>query len=491
MARDVRDAYGETGAPGVESELAKALDPIADFDQSSNMLRGACAVASAEPDYPVEARVMLFRAWLDRRRLDETEKYGFAAYLPANPLVFFSLAESLWCGTDVNPTGREWVADAILRWRHLPAVLELVEARCRTWFGLWHRDWQGGLRPRDSNELERHHQQVDGSRTQLTAGESRLAAELLAEASTMSAPAIARLALLLVSHGPRLPHVPGLVAWALGRAIMQIPDEMDEVAWCLRMNDVDPAETEVALLDQINRLLADASPVGIRAARYVLYSLGTPRAAARLTTLPEPPRLELPRAPRLLDVDPLDPAAVSPTVLAPVLDRLARLPVDALRSAVAQTAEDYDLALLEPFLARFAPGALSAFYRRLLQTAPQREGVRLRQLGWLVPNLIMLIGDEEVSALDRARRSLLSQLGLGPDPSDAGATEAYILTGVLSHHSPTEQLGLLLERPEAALDLLLLEHLFAAVPDDLANKRRWPGNRPLEHGGSSSPIARG
>src|SRR5207247_4247552 len=70
LARDVRDAYSEEGAPGVDSELAKALDPVADFDQASNTLRGACAAASAEPDYPVEARVMLFRAWLDRRGVE-------------------------------------------------------------------------------------------------------------------------------------------------------------------------------------------------------------------------------------------------------------------------------------------------------------------------------------------------------------------------------------------------------------------------------------
>lgn len=471
LARDVRNAYKQTGTTGVDSELAKALDPVADFDQASDTLRGACAAASAEREYPVEVRVMLFRAWLDCRSIDETQWYDFAAYLPASPPIFFDLAESLWCGTDVNPTGREWVGDAILRWRHLSPVRYLIETRCRRWLAFWHRDWQGSLRPRDSNELERHRQEVDGGRSQLTACESHLAAEVLIEVSTVSAPSVARLALLLVSHGPRLPHVPGLVGWALGRAIMQMPAEFDEVAWCLRLNEHDPAETEAALLDQIAALLPDASTVGIRAARNLLYAMGTPQAAARLAALPEPQRFELPRMPRPLDVDPLDQAAVSPVALAPVLDRLARLPLDALRCTFGETAEDYELAQLEPYIARFAPNALSAFYRRLLQTAREREGVRLRQLGWLVPNLIMLIGAEEASALDRARRSLLPKLGLSPDPGDTGITEAYILAGVLSHQSPAEQLGLLLERPEAALDLLLFEHVFAALPDAPAHER--------------------
>src|SRR2546425_50884 len=85
--------------------------------------------------------------------------------------------------------------------------------------------------------------------------------------------------------------------------------------------------------------------------------------------------------------------------------------------------------------------------------------------GCLVPNLIMVIGSDEASALDRARRSLLSQLGLGADPRDAGQTEAYLLIGLLPHHSPAEQLGVLIGRPEAASDLLLLENLFAAAPE--------------------------
>ncbi len=471
LAREVRDAYKHEGAAGVDSELARTLDPIGDFDQAGDTLRGACAAASAEPDYPVEARVMLFRAWLDRRSMDETQWYDFAAYLPANPLVFFDLAEGLWCGTDVNPTGRQWVADAILRWRHLSAVRDLIEARCRKWLGSWHRDWQGGLRSHDADQLERHRQQVDGSRSGLTASESRLSSQLLVEAATLSAPSMARLAILLVSHGPRVPHVPGFVAWALSRAIMHAAWEIDEVAWCLRLNEHDPAETEAALLRQIDVLLADASAVGVRAARNLLYAMGTPRAAVRLATLPEPTRFEPPSAPRLLDVDPLDPFAVSPVGLAPVLDRLARVPLHAIRSALGRTAEDYELALLEPFLARFASDVLSAFYRRLLRTASQREAVSLRQLGWLVPNLLMVIGPDEAAALDAARRSLLPRLGPGRDPHDARITEAYILAGVLGQQLPERQLSLLTERPEAALDLLLLEDLFASIPDDSANER--------------------
>ena len=55
---------------------------------------------------------------------DDHQWRDFAAYLPRHPDTYFDLAEDLWCDEDISPTGREWVADAILRW-----------------LGMWHTDW--------------------------------------------------------------------------------------------------------------------------------------------------------------------------------------------------------------------------------------------------------------------------------------------------------------------------------------------------------------
>jgi hypothetical protein len=470
LARDVRDAYGQGGYADASSELAKALDPVADFDQSNAMVRGACAAAAAEREYPREARVMLFRAWLQQRSREEDEQYDFAAYLPEEPSIFFDLAELLWSDTEVNPHVRQWVADAILRWRNSPRVRDLIETRCRKWLGLWHRDWRNNVFATRMKELEEHRKEVDDRRAQLTSVESKLADTLLTKSEVVSAPALARLAILLISHGPRLPHVPGLVGWALSRAMMGMAWEIDEVAWCLRLNCDDPIEVETALLGRIDPLLADSSRVGVRASRTLLSAMGSPRAAKRLADLPEPPRFEMPRLHRWVDVDPLDPAASAPTSMEAALKRLADLPVDSLCRFLGQTSEDYELEQLDPVLSRFDPVELCAFYRRLLGTAPQREGLALRQLGWLVAKLMMVMSSQEIAALDTARRSLLASLGPGRDSGGRDFAEVCILAGVLSQQPSEDQLRLLLHRPEGALDALFLEEMFSAISDERANE---------------------
>lgn len=470
LAREARDANRHLGTAGIEGVLAEALDPVADLDQTTATLRGACAVAFLEAEYPVEARRALLRTWLCRQNPDEAQWHDFAAYVPLHPKTFFDLADDFWFGADIYPTAREWVADAILRWRGLPAVQALIEARCARWLGLWHRDWHGFVGKPDTNRLARQRATVVENWSRLTDSERRLADELLSEAQTPHAPSIARLALLLASHGPRLKHVRGLVAWALSRAIMQSGDQSEEVAWCLRLNRHDPTETEAALLVDVGSFLEDRSEVGTRAARTLLWACGTPAAAERRSALPAPPQHDFWfLQQRLIDVDPLDPATRAPTDLTPVTERLAALDPAEFCRTLSRTAEEHDFAQIEPTLVRFEPALASAFCRRLLQSARDRQGIRLRQLGWRIPEYLMLISPEEADALDQARCSLLPLLG--DNPHDAQATEAYLLVGVLGNHTVGQQLDLLLARPPAALDLLLLEEVLVPVQGEMANVR--------------------
>ncbi|HEX9870882.1 MAG TPA: hypothetical protein VGC99_20270, partial [Candidatus Tectomicrobia bacterium] len=468
LARESREEYREHGAAGVEGVLAKALDHVADLDQTSAMLRGACTVACLEPEYPAEARRLLLRAWLSRPNLGTDQWHDFAAYVPLHPDTYFDLAEDLWHDEDINPSGREWVTDAILRWHGLPAVQALIVARCARWLGFWHTDWHPFLGKPDPDRLARQRHVVNENWSRLTDPERQLADYFRSKAPTPFAPFIARLVLLLISHGPRLAHARGFVAWALSRAIMGLPDEIEQVAWCLRLNGCDAVETEEALLAQVEVLLENASEVGIRAARHLLCACGTPAAVARLDVLPAPPPAEFWSRRGLVEADPLDPAAPAPPDLASVMDHLAMNPSKFSRDSWP-SGEEHRFDEREPMRARFASQQISGFYRRVFQSAPERQAIGLRQLGWMIPKHLLLIGPEEAHALEEARRSLLPLLE--SDLQGVRDTEAWILTGVLGHLTAEQQLDLLLARPVSALDFVVFENVFAAVPPEVAHER--------------------
>ena len=232
LAHDSKEAFRESGRIGVERLIAATIDPVADFDQTGALLRGACAVSLMDSRCPRDIRKMLMRRWLRLQNLAPDHWQDFAAYLPLDVEAFFDLAEDFWFDSSEHATACQWIADALLRWRHHTEVAAGIHRRCPQWLGLWHSEWprMKGLREEERAERRRS---IDANVRELRASLAPPLKELVTQASTPDAPEIARLALLLISHGARLPHVPGLIAWALSRAIAGIPDEFQEVAWCL------------------------------------------------------------------------------------------------------------------------------------------------------------------------------------------------------------------------------------------------------------------
>jgi hypothetical protein len=466
LARECRDSYRASGESGVSETLAEALDPVSDFDQASSILHAAFAVSFLEPGYPAEIRRLLAARWLRLPNLPPASWNDFAAYLPLDRELFFDLAEDFWIGVEVYSTGREWIADAILRWRELPSLHEVVKHRCLSWLGLWHPDWHAPNADDKPSEREDHRRKVKDAVTHIVLHEWNLPAGLIREAGTPQGPSIAPLAFLLVSHVPLAPHVTAFAAWALSRSIMQFPWEFDEVAWCLRLNNRDPIETERLLLRQVEDLCIQGNELGVRAARLLLQACGTPAAAVRLAELPAQtlPSFRWPQP--VLPVDPTDPEAPAPDTLTPAYQLIDNISPNAVRTAFGSTIDDHRLETVEPFLARFEPIRLAMFYRAMLRTILDRRDLSLRQIVWDVPKLILLCGDEEDGVLDTARHALLPLLE--SHPRDADVSEAYIVLGLLCRRAAPEQLDLLLSRPEGARDLLSFEGVFAESTSQFA-----------------------
>ncbi len=470
LAREARDESRGAGLPAVEALLAEALDPTAGCDQGAEMLRGACVAACFEPGYPTDVRCLLFHAWVTSRNLDEERWTDFAAYLPLVPDTYFDLAEVLWTSKDFHVRAREWLADAILRWRDAPEVKKILAERCVRWLGNWNPEWFPFISSPPEGRLERQREEAEHALASLTPTERTLSNRLISQTEGPHGPWIARLALLLISHTPRSQYVDGFIGWALSRAVMGLPDEFELIAWCLRLNEHDPEETETALLTRLEPLMAKPSEVGLRAIRSLLEACGTGSALTQSGRIPPPAPSNrgnwYPR--RLLDVDPLDPSATPPAGLDRVVDTLATgVNPEKPSIALSSTLDDHRLEEMQPILARFAPAELAAFYRRELQTAAARDSLGIRQLAWTVPQSLMIITPDEMTTLNVARRALIP--ALDEDRHDARAVEAYLLAGVLGGQSPESQVAMLLERPSTAQDLLLLEDLFAPAAERFGN----------------------
>lgn len=466
LAREARSASRSADENRWSRFEDEALNPILDLDQAGSILSAACTVACLEPEYPNDARVRLFRIWLGLRNLAAEQWDSFVAHVPVQPATYFDLAEALWEEGWIS--NREWVADAILRWRRLPAVGRLINERCSRWLGIWHADWHPFLDAPKPERIAGQREVVARNLEGLASTEKEFADRVLTEASNPRQCYLSRLALLLISFGPRNPQIRGLLAWAMSRALMQLPAEWEEVAWCLRLNELDPIETEDSILAEVARLLEGGSSVSASAARYLLTACGTVGSQAVLGGIPSEPPVSDPDSPEPIPAaDPLDPA-VGAADGSELVARLQEFDLEEFRRSLGRTSSEYRFELMEPAFCRFAPQELATFYRRLLASASAREGISLRQLGLLIPEVLALISFGEAAALSSVRRALFPLIEERKESAEIA--EGYLFLGELGLLGAEEQLRALLERPDGAWDMPDFESAFGQLSSEFASR---------------------
>jgi hypothetical protein len=258
--------------------------------------------------------------------------------------------------------------------------------------------------------------------------------------------------------------VPGFLAWSLSRTIMKLPVDSDIVAWCLRLNRIDPAETERGILEATERLVA-AGSIGRDAAILLLTALSTEACIERLSALRVAPtiRQAWQRAAPVLHPE----SEVSePTAY---LQRLSEIDPAEVWAHMDRTIVDHDIEDMEPAVAAFAPHSFAAFVRRVLRTAPHRDSLPLRQLAWNAPGHSLLIGPDETDALEDARTNLLPQLAEN-DVRETRFSESQLMLAVSTALAPEQRFERVAARPEAAHMPLSLARTFAPLAEEFSNQ---------------------
>lgn len=453
----------------LDAVIEQSIENVAGFSEASEVLRGAVATASHWSDYPDRAVRALLRGWLRLRNRPEMHLDDFEAYLPDRVEAYLGIADDLWVNFDRYHDSREWLAAAIVSNLGRPDVLQSVQHHVNRWLGYWHEAWFPFLGRAEQPWLDRRSSEVRTTLDQISEMERELIRQYSVEPADENYAFAAELALLIVSQGPRAPYIPGFVAWALSRTIMKLPVDADRVAWCLCMNRIDPNETERRIIEAADRL-STAGSIGRDAAILLLRTTGTDASVDRLSALHANPviRQSWQRAARVLP-----PSAESPD-LAPYLGRLSEINPGDIWAHRSVTVADHDFEDMEPAVAAFAAHDVAAFVQRVLRTAPQRDQASLQQLALQASAHSMLIGLQELEALEHVRRRTLAELQ--QDASrEAAIAESYLMLAVSPSLTPEQRFERLAERPDAAHMLLSLERTFAPLSSEACNRHLIAG----------------
>jgi hypothetical protein len=470
----------EAPEAGLSDRLAEFIEPLGEQDSAVTLLRAAVTFALIDFRCSVRLRRLLVDSWLRRQNFREIDFEAFWRLLPSDANLFFSLAEEQWLHRHARHHEDEILikgfANAAERWQ---SISQQVVTWCAAWLGThWGDPLKGMVLNYDPNE-----QGVAGRREQTR--ERRAEWEAVAGSLIPPIPIrdgldgdIAWLAcrvLGILSYLPRAPFIPAIAAWAVSRAIMGKAPQFDQVAWILRLPYADDAqELREAVQREARRLQNLDRPVATEAARLLLEALGTPDAARQAEALRSkmPPPWTGPSTvtvdeisgtlhwdheaagmtarsdkPSLSAVRDLSRYAINPDRHmsvddAAVLRELADVTDAAsLWRGMGRTSDDIALEEAEAALARWAPGALGAMYRRLFVDARSRTGEALNQLGFQTPAHLLVLTENE-------RAAMVASAGQSSGDEKRGDwARVWLRLAQLAERSASEQIAAFREWP--------------------------------------------
>jgi len=464
LADDVRKACRD-GREAVQQVVGVTLEQYGGLSETATIVHGAVACGCLWPKYPQVGIEVLLLAWLSVRNRSSEQLKDFQAYLVDQPAAYLNVAEQVWPDLNSFPDGRSWMAATLLQGMKHPELFAKISLRVNEWLKLWCRDWDP-YGTADEDRLLKQRTATVGRLAKATPAERALLDLHLLETPTAERLLLSDLAFFLVSAGPRVPFATGFAAWALSRTLMDQRPDWEKASWCIRLNRFDAVEFGTALLAEIDRMRSAGGAVATHAAEMLARALGT--RAACLGLSPAVSGKLVVKAMVRLSMDALDPECQQPPLDQP-LHVLATLDPSTLRRRIEYTQAEYRYEEVECVLAAFAPDELGQFVRMVLETAPRRELVGLRQLALFAVRNAQLIDGERFRILEASRQQLLaSPAPPAASEQDRWFSESQLLLASLPMLGAAEQFDLLTSRPLEAWMLTSLESVFADL-----SKEEW------------------
>jgi hypothetical protein len=469
--------------------IAEFVDPLRGQDIAVSILRAAVTFAFVDASTSTDLRRALLTAWLSAPNFEPNDFEALWRLTPLAADVVCDVADQFWSTANGGHFRDEVLTKALSNACKWPAVESTLQERVATWLGRYKSDPRAtaaasGTPPKGGEERRQ--------RTSERRASWDSAAVVPKDAATIECTDdvetgwLSHRAIALLSHLPRRPFVRALRAWAVSRAIIGSPEEFEEVAWLLRLNQHDPSEAEAALLDESETLLRTGSPIATAAAGLLLRALASRRAmetAAAHHLLEESPfagrrseripvtngtidwpggdgTVDSAIAPPLRQLRELahfaqDPSVDLPPGAGPTLHQCAdATDVSTLWRSIGVTDSDHALDLAAPVLARWAPDALANLLRRAYSEGRQRSGDAVAGLAFALRRSLLVLQPEQVNAL----ADVILLQGIQPAARDT------LAIALLRDRPASHQAELLLESGRG-IDIWDARRLFAAVAD--------------------------
>ena len=450
-----------------DAELQKAVGPVAGFDLLSEILAAALIVTSAR-DPKGEAAAAIARAYFSLQNLTEPSRHAAHAQLRTAPAPFLAAAELPVDDPRSASMDRRLLAGMLLHERCAPTLAAALADRLDGWLGAWcmaprPMQWDG-----EAERRARHEKLVGIRLDELERnGELPTWQALASKRAGLSEPMLDLLASRVLAGRPQASYGAGLAGWGLvGGIAPDVNRARDDVPWTVRLNLHDHADTAAAITAAL------PNPDGMRSrplregAAIALRLPGLPEldaVAERLSPTPPPPQ---PRR-RLSDQDPADPDAESGAATEAARRQALGVDPGQAWSTFGTGGDDDQLKEVTPVLARHDPATVAETVRRIAATAPARQGMALRQLGWRLPENSPLLDEAAREAVRSALEAAIANPALLP-ADDRDWIAGWMARSLMPWLDADRQLALFQSLPEGMpLFLNIQPELAALQPERL------------------------
>ncbi|MNS05457.1 hypothetical protein D3C72_368570 [compost metagenome] len=482
LAEDLRET--SDSLPVLQERINSLLEPHSDMDIKGAICGSAVFHALHNSGYPQTAQLALISAWLGNHNQQDTVAQCLPAYFLSAPDTYLDLAEQVWGLREIDDFAERVLFHTFVEHANNAQAIEAFIHRFEQWLGLASIDGPERYR-RDPEKLAAFAARLsENLGTTPETGVIDYHGFPIRLTSNEPVLRLGRMALAVISAGPRKPYLHAIAIGLLAEALTEEPFKYDLFAWTLRMASDDirrGVESEVLHLIKIGD-----RPGLVAAARYLsLASL--PELECLRVHIPEN-LFPIPDWVREWEADPLryeNPwkhkhryFLSMPGLSGPYLAERARelaldpqnLDQPGLRSALEGVLDDLDPSDMwtgmfpttteyhfdsrANALAAWAPDIAVDFLRRVAREVGNRSGLALRQLALHASEIGPILESDERQLFEKVWESLIQRQTSWSDNEEVA--ECWLFPLILEGKSWQAQFEVFLRRPlDAGLPRML------------------------------------
>lgn len=256
----------QTDAAVLENKIAEFFDPLKAHSLGAAILRAATTISFIETRASSMCRKVFLSKWLNEKNFRNSDFEAFWRLVGIHPNVVLDLAEEWWLARNGRTFTDEVLIKGIANTVQFPEFKKALQYRLARWLGTAWPDPMVGKTPGQEDPpssaskvyvatTQWRHRQWVNSDSAATCANIQLG-DSDHEWSWLSARALA-----ILSYIDRAPFMKAIEAWALSRAIMDRPLHQGELAWVMRLNQIDASLTAARLRALLQRLGSHDHPI--------------------------------------------------------------------------------------------------------------------------------------------------------------------------------------------------------------------------------------